>query len=232
VRLLAIDTAGADLSVACDDQGSCLARAMPLERGHAELLLPLLRALMAEAGWRWADLDLLAVSLGPGGFTGLRAGVAVTRALALALDRPTLGVGSLEALGSAALAAAPPQTRGRPLLAVMDARRGEIYFQPFDAALHALAPARVGTPSAAAGALAPGMWLAGRAARLVVPALAERAVVVEVPLCARYVARLARRRLAAGAGPVAGSALCPLYVRSPDARLDAGRPLVARPGPR
>ena len=100
-----------------------------LTRGHAERLLPLLQEVLAQAGWTWRDIDLVVVTEGPGNFTGLRAGIAVARALALALDRPVLGIGTLELLAEAGAAAVPDNPL--PILAVIDARREELYAQRF-----------------------------------------------------------------------------------------------------
>ena len=80
-----------------------MAERRAVERGQAEHILPLLvDAVLADAGWSWAELDLLAVTVGPGSFTGIRTGVALARALALALGLTGLGVGTLETLAEAA----------------------------------------------------------------------------------------------------------------------------------
>lgn len=117
----------------------------PGERpGHGPQLLSLAHALLEEAGLAFADVDRIGVGVGPGGFTGLRIGVATARALAQAADAELVGVSSLEALASAAQPAP-----GQAVLAVIDARRGEVFAAGWRdgervAGPVAIAPARVG----------------------------------------------------------------------------------------
>jgi tRNA threonylcarbamoyladenosine biosynthesis protein TsaB len=92
--------------------------------GHATRLLPLAASLLARAGLRFADVERIAVGVGPGTFTGLRIGVASARGLAQSLDAELIGVSSPRAL---ALAAARCATRGEGVLALIDARRGETF---------------------------------------------------------------------------------------------------------
>jgi tRNA threonylcarbamoyladenosine biosynthesis protein TsaB len=126
--LLALDTAGPACSVAlarpADDVPEILAGAEErIGRGHAERLMPMIEAALAEAGFSFSDIGRIAVTVGPGSFTGVRVGVAAARGLALALDIPAVGIGSLEAL-------AWPLVRSRrkgTAVAVLDARRGEVF---------------------------------------------------------------------------------------------------------
>jgi tRNA threonylcarbamoyladenosine biosynthesis protein TsaB len=92
---------------------------------HAARLLALLEEALERAGAGWEDVERLAVGVGPGGFTGLRLGIATARALAQARGLPLAGVSSLEAL--AAGAAGPAAASARPVLGVLDARRGEVF---------------------------------------------------------------------------------------------------------
>ncbi len=115
---VAVGTAGAEPS-------AMVHRQLLTDRRHSEELTPLVRATLAEAGVGLDDIELLAADIGPGRFTGLRVGLATVRALALATGRPAVGVTSLEAL-----AAAEPLA-DRPLVAVIDARRAEVFQQPF-----------------------------------------------------------------------------------------------------
>src|SRR6266404_2143129 len=101
--LLAIDTAGPDCAVALArsgaDGGKILVRTSErIGRGRAERLMPMIESALAEAGADFADLDRVAVTTGPGSFTGVRVGIAAARGLALALDIPAVGVRSLDAL--------------------------------------------------------------------------------------------------------------------------------------
>lgn len=133
----------------------------PGERpGHSARLLPLVEELVAEAGG-WPIVDLVAVGVGPGGFTGLRIGVATARALAQARDLPLAGVSTLASL--AAAAAEDPEYAPQVVMALLDARRGEVFAagwergEPFLAPA-ALAPAALGAHLSArpGGALAVG----------------------------------------------------------------------------
>lgn len=224
MRLLAFDSSGTAISAAAAESGTLRAqRQERLTRGHAERLLPLLRAVMAEAGWAWADLDLVAVTRGPGNFTGLRAGIAVARALGLALGRPVLGVGTLEVVAQAAADLRP--AAGLPIVAALDARRDQVYRQRFAADLEAfdsptlvpLGDLQQATGSTLAGD--PEIW--GRAG------VAGGHEVVEADPLARYLMSSAWRLMEGGAVPAVGLAPRPLYLRPPDARIGAGASLVA-----
>ncbi|HYM44651.1 MAG TPA: tRNA (adenosine(37)-N6)-threonylcarbamoyltransferase complex dimerization subunit type 1 TsaB [Solirubrobacteraceae bacterium] len=125
--------------------------------GHATRLLPLVADLLARTGLRFRDLERIAVGLGPGTFTGLRIGVATARGLAQSLSLGLAGVSSLQALAAAAARGehelAEPSTRvgaaRTGVLAVLDARRGEVFAAAYSnrrelAAPRALAPADLG----------------------------------------------------------------------------------------
>ena len=99
MRLLALDTATSACSAALWQDGTVLARHLqPMARGQSEALLPMVAAVMAEAGLAFADLDLLAVTVGPGTFTGIRIGLAAARGLALATGLPLAGIATTEAV--------------------------------------------------------------------------------------------------------------------------------------
>ena len=126
--VLAIDTAGPDCAVALarGDASAATILAQSSERigrGHAERLMPLIEATLAEAGVGFSDVDRIAVTTGPGSFTGVRIGVAAARGLALALDIPAVGVGSLQALAFPLLR----KQRYATIAVAVDARRGEVY---------------------------------------------------------------------------------------------------------
>jgi tRNA threonylcarbamoyl adenosine modification protein YeaZ len=223
LRLLAFDTSGAALSAAAaQDVAILAARHEALGRGHAERLLPMLEEVMAAAAWSWRDLDLVVVTVGPGNFTGLRAGIATARALALALERPVLAVGTLELAAESAL----DPSDARPIQVILDARRSEVYAQRFSAALVPFdEPALLSLDQVFAESL-PDWRLVGDS----VPGLDEwwgGHTMIETRLDARNLVRAAHRRLAGGAEPVAGTALRPLYLRPPDARVNAGASLLA-----
>jgi tRNA threonylcarbamoyl adenosine modification protein YeaZ len=133
-----------------------LARASEhLGRGHAERLFPMIAGALDEAGATFQDLDRIAVTTGPGSFTGVRVGVAGARALALALKVPAVGVGTLEALAVSAMQARSEGT----VVSVLDARRGEIYALAQDAASGTVL---IGPVAASAEAIAARLTVAAR----------------------------------------------------------------------
>lgn len=122
--LLAIDTAAPRLQLALRHDGATDVSIDELSQGHAELVFPRLGALLARNGIGYADLERIAVTTGPGSFTGLRIGLSAARGLGLALGIPVLGIPSLLAISLSA----PP---GRPAAVLLDARRDQAYFQRF-----------------------------------------------------------------------------------------------------
>src|SRR5690606_19947043 len=98
MRLLAIETSTEACSVAVMVDGAVSERFEIAPRRHAELVLPWAETLLAEAGLRRADLDAIAVSRGPGAFTGVRLGISIAQGIALALDRPLVAVSTLAVL--------------------------------------------------------------------------------------------------------------------------------------
>jgi tRNA threonylcarbamoyl adenosine modification protein YeaZ len=123
VRVLGIDTSSQRGSVALVD-GAAVVCALHHERpnAHAEELLPLVTRAFAEAGFEKSSIDKIAVGIGPGSFTGLRVGIALAEGMALGLDRPLVGVGSLRAMTFAV-----PASDRRTRVAVLDARREELF---------------------------------------------------------------------------------------------------------
>ncbi len=122
--LLAIDTAAPRLALAVlrhDDRVDTLVEDMAT--GQAERLFPALDELLARVGITYPDLTRIAVTTGPGSFTGLRIGLSAARGLGLALDIPVLGIPSLLALSLSA--------QCDPVAVLLDAKRGEAYFQSF-----------------------------------------------------------------------------------------------------
>ena len=107
MRVLAIDTALAACSAAVLDTavgGIVASESLPMLRGHAEALMPLIARVMDQAGMAFADLDRVVVTTGPGSFTGLRVGIAAARGIALAIDKPAVGVSTLSAYAAPYLA--------------------------------------------------------------------------------------------------------------------------------
>jgi tRNA threonylcarbamoyladenosine biosynthesis protein TsaB len=122
--LLAIDTSAPRLQLAVLVGDWVDVSIDDIAQGHAELLFPRLNALLARNNLGFSDLSRIAVTSGPGSFTGLRIGLSAARGLGLALGVPVLGIPTLFALS---LAAEP----SRPVDVLLDARRDEAYFQPF-----------------------------------------------------------------------------------------------------
>lgn len=137
MRFLALETTTEACSVAVSVDGRVLERFEIAPRRHAELVLPWADALLAEAGLARQQLDAIAVSRGPGAFTGVRIGIGVAQGIALALDRPVVAVSTLAALAEGSLGvAAQGQARmaasgNRRVIAAIDARMGEIYLGAF-----------------------------------------------------------------------------------------------------
>ncbi|MEN5060379.1 tRNA (adenosine(37)-N6)-threonylcarbamoyltransferase complex dimerization subunit type 1 TsaB [Luteimonas sp. TWI1416] len=144
MKLLAFETATEACSVAIWDDGRVLHRSEVAPRRHAELALPWADALLDEAGIARRQLDAVAVSRGPGAFTGVRLGIALVQGVALALDRPVVAVSTLAVLALRAGAG-----EGAHVLAAIDARMGEVYRAAFAmraAGPEALSDERVGAP--------------------------------------------------------------------------------------
>ena len=128
MRILAIDTAlGACSACVLDERaGQPLAlESLAMERGHAEALMPLIERVMDQVEGGFASLDRVAVTVGPGSYTGLRVGVSAARAIAFAAEIPAVGVTTVAAV------AAPLVGRegGRVIAAALDARHGQVWFQ-------------------------------------------------------------------------------------------------------
>src|ERR1700719_3039168 len=139
-------------------------RSVPMMRGHAEALMPLIAIVMSGAEIEFSDLDRIAVTVGPGRFTGLRVGVAAARGIALATGKPAVGLTTL-----AALAAPFFETDERTaLLAVIDARHDQVYMQLFGAGGRSLiAPRLAPMREAIRAAMASSTRIVGNAAKLV-----------------------------------------------------------------
>ena len=121
MKLLAIETATEFCSVALLVDDELITRSELAPRRHAELLLPMCDQVLAEAGFARSQLDAIAVGRGPGAFTGVRLAVSAAQGIALGLDRPIVPVSSLAALAFEA------PVNGAPILALIDARMGEVY---------------------------------------------------------------------------------------------------------
>lgn len=240
--VLGLDTATSATAVALTGAGAPLELrddpAAGEHPGHATRLLPMAAELLTSAGVAWADVDRVAAGVGPGTFTGLRVGIATARGLAASLGVPAVGVASELALADGALAelgragAAPPV--GGIVLAVIDARRGEVFAAAFEVTaageLLERVPARPLAPAKAArivkepalaglGADAPPLAVGDGALRYG-EELAEEGVAVAELQSAHLIRATAVCRAAEAApqAPARGT-LLPAYGRRPDAEL-------------
>lgn len=215
--LLALDASGPSLSVALWRDGAVLwHHSEGLDRGHAERLPPALAAAMDRTGLGFASLDAIAATIGPGSFTGIRVGLAAARGLGFALRIPVIGVSSLETV---AHGLDETVRAGRPVLALIDSKRADVFAQRFAANLAPLdAPQALSHAAARQQAVAP-LVVTGDAAPLIAAAAGLTIVPALPDAC--IVARIAAARLASG-DP---SPALPLYIRPPDATVpvDGGR---------
>ncbi|MCA0015658.1 tRNA (adenosine(37)-N6)-threonylcarbamoyltransferase complex dimerization subunit type 1 TsaB [Mesorhizobium sp. B292B1B] len=217
MKVLAIDCA-ANLCAACvydAGAGQELGRAvLDLGKGHAEHLMAVIAGALKAGATAYAGLGAIAVSVGPGSFTGLRVGVSTARGLALALKVPAIGVTTLEALAAEAAGAFP----GRAVLAALDAGREEIHAALYDEmSVLTYGPAVVTLADAVAMASERSSVLAGTAATRIA-ASAGRAFDIGPETATADI--LTYARLAAAKGE--GERPKPLYLRGADAKPQAG----------
>ncbi len=211
MKLLAIDTSARHCAVCVldDATGAVHRDVRDIGTGHAEILMGQIAGVLDAAGLAYGDLGRIAVCIGPGSFTGVRVGVSTARGLSLALTIPAIGVTTLEAIAADAV----PRAGGRTLFAAIDARRGQLYVQPFDAAANPQTEPAVAAIEDAQAMIAPGAAVAGNGAALlgVGDALLADAAGGDIATVAR---------LAAGRLPDVAPA--PLYLRSADAKPQTG----------
>src|SRR5262245_32084346 len=130
MRVLAIDTALEACSVAVLDTGHAEVRiqeSLPMQRGHAEALMPLIAHTLQRAHLDVSAIDRIAVTTGPGSFTGLRVGIAAARGIALASGKPAIGLTTLAAFAAPFIAADDTL----PVIVAIDARHDHVYLQVF-----------------------------------------------------------------------------------------------------
>jgi tRNA threonylcarbamoyladenosine biosynthesis protein TsaB len=216
--ILAIDTAldACAAGVLDTDAGRMIAQeSQAMKRGHAEALMPLIARVIQAAGIAFADLDRIAVTTGPGSFTGLRVGLSAARGIALAANKPVVGLTTLTAY------AAPIVSNNgeQPILSAIDARHDHVYFQVVSGNGSSLIRPRVAPIEEALGASRFGApHLVGNAARILNqrwPADAPPPFKVD-PQPAPDIAWVAW--LGAAVNPSTAPAR-PYYLRAPDAKL-------------
>ncbi len=217
IRVLAIDTALAACSAAVFETsygGTLASESLPMVRGHAEALMPLIARIMKQAEMAFADLDRIVVTTGPGSFTGLRVGISAARGIALAAAKPAFGVSTLSAYAAPHLA---DQATVR-VIAAIDARHDHVYLQVFEAGGRVLITPRLAPRSEAvrAASEAPSR-LVGSAAQAVADAMAKD---VAAPLLvdARDAPDIAWVARMGAVLPEGQSPPKPQYLRAPDAQ--------------
>ncbi len=222
MHILAFDTAMAACSVAAlsVDDGSVRVLGHHIEarpRGHAEVLNGVIDKVMSDAGLSFDQLQRIAVTIGPGTFTGVRVGVAAARGMALALALPCVGVTTLEAL---AFGAADYLNSDLNIGVASDARRGEVYAQGFSSGLEPLSkPAALSPERAIELFVSLDCTVIGTGAEILAAADGHSKLRVEARAPqqpdALNVARIAAIRALTDMPPE------PLYLRAPDAKLPA-----------
>jgi tRNA threonylcarbamoyladenosine biosynthesis protein TsaB len=223
MRLLAIDTALAACSAAVLDtaQGDIIAsESLPMTRGHAEAIIPLIARVMDKADIEFTDLDRIVVTVGPGSFTGLRVGISAARGISLAASRPAFGVTTLAVFAAPYLASDDTL----PVAAVIDARHEHVYLQVFGRSGRTLVAPRIASiPEAVRSSAVAPTRIVGSAAKLLAAAwpASEPAPKLVEELAAPDIIWVARLGVTAIEGQ--GSPK-PLYLRTPDAQpQDAAR---------
>jgi tRNA threonylcarbamoyladenosine biosynthesis protein TsaB len=220
LRILALDSALSACAAGVIEvpHGAGVQESLPLALGHAEALMPLVARVMDRAGLTFSELDRIAVTIGPGSFTGLRVGIAAARGLALATAKPAIGISTLAAFAAPHLGPEAPS----PVVSAIDARHDHVYLQVFGPAGRVLVSPRLASVQEASAYVTETAVLVGSGASILAltgarragPAVVDTRQVPELPWIAR---------LAGAADP----ALCvakPLYLRRPDARSqDAAR---------
>lgn len=220
--LLAIDTVGAACSAALWRGGALAAsRLESMSRGQSERVMPLVDAVLREAGQGYAGLAAIAVTTGPGGFTGARIGLAAARGLSLACRIPAIGVSSFLAHAAATQAA---ERQGRRLWVALDSRREEIYLQAFTESLDPAGSPLVCPPAEIPAALGPGpLLLCGDAARRAAEAAQDLHDLSISAAPAQAQAAAVARLVADWPLPAADAPPPrPVYLRPPDVTLPRG----------
>ncbi len=232
MQVLAFDTCFGAVSVALRHRtpdGTWAVSELFEERqtGHAERLVPMIAEILAGAGGGVTDMQRVAVTLGPGSFTGVRTGLAAARAFRLAAGVEVVGLTSLAVIAHRAFAIAGSGRAGRSLLVAVDARRDRLYVQLFGAsALDVLSPPMETTPLEALALAGPdAVLLAGSGAGLVADAAGGRKNEIVATRLEPRASDLVE--LAIGLAPL--DDVSPIYIRLLDAKPQAAKSLARTP---
>ena len=227
MRILAIDTALEACSAAVLDTGHDSVAAhesLLMARGHAEALIPLIARVLDRAGLTFSEIDRVAVTTGPGSFTGLRVGISAARGIALAAGKPAVGLSTLAAFAAPLIAA----DDRLPVVAAIDARHDHVYLQVFGPGGRTLVAPRIvplreairvsatGAPRliGTAAKMLAAAWPAGERA----PTSVEQRQAPDID----WVARLGAAAVEAASPPK------PFYLRAPDAQPQNAAQLARR----
>ena len=223
MNILALDTSMGACSAALLTRDGAerrlVLREAPMARGHAEALMPMVAEIMEESGVAFAELDLIAATLGPGSFTGVRIAIAAARGLALVTKAKLFGADSLAVM--ARLARDTGSFESGPFAVAVDARRGMLYLGLYDEAARTQNGPLLIAPDEALHLLPPKLrTAAGSGAGLLAEAGARagRAIEARLPELQPSASALAEIAYASGESL---QTLRPLYLRPPDARPQA-----------
>jgi tRNA threonylcarbamoyladenosine biosynthesis protein TsaB len=228
MRILAIDTSCGAASVAIVESGQIEPLAVVsqvMTRGHAEALAPMVEEAALGVDGGLATLDRIVVTIGPGSFTGIRVGLAMARAMGLALGIPVVGVSTLAAL------AAPLLSEPRPgvIAAAIDARHGSAYFQLFEASGRPLGPPRCDALRECVRGIGAGpALLTGDAAALIATEAHRAGLPYDLGAAANAPDIVAVARMGLALDP-AGNPARPHYIKPPDARPNPAEPIARAP---
>jgi tRNA threonylcarbamoyl adenosine modification protein YeaZ len=229
MKILAIDTAlGAVSACVLDDEETDpdAFESIAMVRGHAEALLPLIDRVIARTGGGFASLERVAVTVGPGSFTGLRVGIAAARAIGIACEIPVVGVSTLAALAAPLIVAQGEEIIGTAI----DARHGNVYVAAFARDGTVVIAPRIAPAREAALALCSGrVRLAGSGAALVASEAAGTGASIEIAGESPVPDIVFVARLGLLADPLLAPPR-PLYLKAPDAKPQGGSTL-APPAP-
>ncbi|HYM03329.1 MAG TPA: tRNA (adenosine(37)-N6)-threonylcarbamoyltransferase complex dimerization subunit type 1 TsaB [Stellaceae bacterium] len=223
MNVLGFDCAGSGCSAAVlRDDKIAARRQKVMARGQAEFLMPMIADVLAEADLPVERLDLIGVTIGPGGFTGLRIGIAAARGLALAGGLPAVGITSFAAV---AASVDTEMQADRSLIVALESKRAELYLQVFGADGAARGEGALVAPGDVADWLPDGgLLLAGDGAARLAAAIADRHPAMAPGLGIPDAADIAKLAVVAWRSGKRPAPLRPLYLREPDATVPQSRP--------
>jgi tRNA threonylcarbamoyladenosine biosynthesis protein TsaB len=228
MRILAIDTSCGAASAAVVESGAAEPLAVmsrQMTRGHADALAPMVEEVMRGIDGGFASLSRIAVATGPGSFTGIRVGLAMARAMAVALAIPVVGVSTLAAFAAPLLSALRPGI----IAAAIDARHGAVYFQLFEPSGRPLGPPRCDAVRECVRAIGAGpAWLAGDGASLIASEAHRAGLPYDLDAATDAPDIVALAWMGLAIDPATNPAR-PLYVKPPDARPNPAESIARTP---